>query len=189
VDNSYLGYQATLYYCSLCSVLTELIEQSILASMDKKQQFIEEVGLYFERVGLTRMEGRVIGWLLICDPPYQSMIDLVEVLGASKSSISVALRTLVTLYLIEQVSIPGERRDYYKASSDMWNRAFRARMHQVTELRLLAERGIELLTDELPEQKRRLELMRDHNAFMEAEFPKLLDQWDEIKKAKGYDTL
>jgi hypothetical protein len=62
-------------------------------------------------------------------------------------------------------------------------------MHQVTELRLLAERGIELLTDELPEQKRRLALMRDHNAFMEAEFPKLLDRWDEIKKAKGYDTL
>jgi DNA-binding transcriptional regulator GbsR (MarR family) len=157
--------------------------------MDKKQQFIEEVGLYFERIGLTRMEGRIIGWLLICDPPQQSMGDLVEALGVSKSSISVALRTLVTLNLIEQVSIPGERRDYYKASSDMWNRSFRARMHQVTELRQLAERGIELLDDEASESRRRLELMRDHNAFMEIEFPKLLDQWDKIKKEKGYDTL
>ncbi|HLU08746.1 MAG TPA: MarR family transcriptional regulator [Oceanobacillus sp.] len=157
--------------------------------MDKKQQFVEEVGLYFERVGLTRMEGRIIGWLLICDPPHQSMGDLVEALGASKSSISVSLRTLTTLYLIDQVSIPGERRDYYKASTDLWNRSFRARLHQVTELRQLAERGIDLLADETPEQRRRLELMRDYNAFMEQEFPKLLDKWDEIKKARGYDAL
>lgn len=157
--------------------------------MDNKQQFVEEVGLYFERVGLTRMEGRIIGWLLICDPPHQSMGDLVEALGASKSSISVSLRTLVTLYLIEQISIPGERRDYYKASADMWNRSFRARAHQLTELRQLAERGIDLLAEEAPEQRRRLQLMRDHNAFMEQEFPKLLDKWDEIKKARGYDTL
>ncbi|MFN8452358.1 MAG: MarR family transcriptional regulator [Anaerolineae bacterium] len=157
--------------------------------MNKKQQFVEEVGLYFERVGLTRMEGRVIGWLLICDPPQQSMGDLVEALDASKSSISVALRTLTTIYLIEKVSVPGERRDYYKASADMWNRSYRARIHQLTELSELAERGIELLADEPPEQQRRLELMRDHNRFMEQEFPKLLARWDEIKKAKGYDTL
>ena len=157
--------------------------------MDKQQQFVEEVGLYFERVGLTRMEGRVIGWLLISDPPQQSMGDLVDALGASKSSISVALRTLVTLYLIEKVSVPGERRDYYKASSDMWNRSYRARIHQLTELSELAERGIDLLADEPPPQRRRLELMRDHNRFMEQEFPKLLARWDEIKKAKGYDTL
>lgn len=157
--------------------------------MNKKQQFVEEVGLYFERVGLTRMEGRVIGWLLICDPPQQSMGDLVEALGASKSSISVALRTLTTLYLIEKISVPGERRDYYKASPDMWNCSYRARIHQLTELSELAERGIDLLADEPPEQRRRLDLMRDHNRFMEQEFPKLLARWDEIKKAKGYDTL
>jgi DNA-binding transcriptional regulator GbsR (MarR family) len=164
-----------------------MIEVSM--SDSNKQQFIEEVGLYFERIGLTRMEGRVVGWLLICDPPQQSMGDLVEALDASKSSISVALRTLTTLYLIQKVSLPGERRDYYKTSSDMWNRSFQARMHQLTELRELAEHGIELLADEAPEQRRRLELMRDHNAFMEQEFPKLLEQWEKIKRAKGYDTL
>ncbi|MEO8394258.1 MAG: MarR family transcriptional regulator [Chloroflexota bacterium] len=158
-------------------------------NISKQQQFVEEVGLYFERIGLTRMEGRVIGWLLICDPPPQSMTDLVEALGASKSSISVSLRTLTTLSLIEQVSLPGKRRDYYKASSDMWNRSFSARMHQLTELRQLAEHGIELLADETPEQRRRLELMRDHNAFMEREFPKLLAEWEKIKRDKGYDSL
>ncbi len=152
-----------------------------------KRQFVEDFGLYFESTGLTRMEGRIIGWLLICDPPHQSMGDLVEALGASKSSISVALRTLVTLYLIEQVRVPGERRDYYRASSDMWTRSFRARMHQLIELRDLAEHGLTLLAEMPKAQRKRLELMRDMNDFLAQEFPKLLDRWDEIKREKGYD--
>jgi DNA-binding transcriptional regulator GbsR (MarR family) len=157
--------------------------------MDNKPQFIENVGLYFERVGLTRMEGRIIGWLLICDPPHQSMGELVEGLGASKSSISVALRTLTTLYLIDQISLPGQRRDYYRASSDMWTRSFRARQNQIFELRQLAEQGLEMLKDEPDDRLKRLELMRDMNAFLEVEFPKLLDRWEEIKREKGYDKL
>ena len=61
---------------------------------EQQQQFVEECGLYFEGIGLTRMAGRIIGWLLISDPPHQTQGDLVEVLQASKSSISVALKTV-----------------------------------------------------------------------------------------------
>lgn len=155
--------------------------------VDKKQAFVERVGLYFEGVGLTRVAGRVIGWLLICDPPYQQQPDLVEALGASKSSISVALKDLTTLYLVERFTLPGDRRTYYRTAKDMWNRSFRARMQQISELQALSENGLEALDDAPPEQRKRLELMRDMNAFMAEEFPKLLDKWDALKKAKGYD--
>lgn len=156
--------------------------------MDKKQQYVEEVALYFEGVGLTRMAGRIIGWLLICDPPHQSMAQLCEALQASKSSISVATRQLLQLYLIERLSIPGDRRGYYRASDDMWNRSFKARMHQLAELRALAERGLKLLqSGDDSRRYKRLELMRDMNEFMEREFPKLLEKWEEEKKTRGYD--
>ena len=49
----------------------------MMENTDKKQQFVEECGLYFEGIGLTRIAGRVIGWLLICDPPYQLQSELV----------------------------------------------------------------------------------------------------------------
>jgi DNA-binding transcriptional regulator GbsR (MarR family) len=160
-----------------------------MENADKKQQFVEECGLYFEHAGLTRIAGRIIGWLLICEPPYQLQSDLVDALGASKSSISVALKDLTILYLVERYSVPGDRRTFYRTSKDMWSRSFRARMHQVTELKELSERGLEALKDEPSRVKQRLEFMRDMNAFMEVEFPKMLDAWDAIKKAKGYDDL
>jgi DNA-binding transcriptional regulator GbsR (MarR family) len=155
----------------------------------KQQQFVEECGLYFEQVGLTRVAGRIIGWLLICEPSYQLQSELVETLSASKSSISVALKDLTTLYLVERFTLPGDRRTFYRTTKDMWSRSFRARMHQVTELKELSERGLEALKDETPQRRHRLEFMRDMNAFMETEFPKLLDAWDAIKKAKGYEDL
>ena len=48
--------------------------------------FVEEFGRLLEEEGAPRIAGRILGWLLICEPPYQSFNDLVGVLGASKGS-------------------------------------------------------------------------------------------------------
>ena len=60
------------------------------ADVDEKQRalaFAERVGLLCESQGLARMAGRVIGWLLICDPPHQSLVELGEVLQAGRRSV------------------------------------------------------------------------------------------------------
>lgn len=155
--------------------------------MDTREQFIEDMGVYFEQIGLNRMAGRVVGWLLLCDPPHQSMPDIVEALGASKSSVSTALTLLSQSGLVDRLSLPGERRDYFRVNSDIWTQTFNTRLHLVKELRQLAERGLRLMDDEPPEMRRRLEIMRDLNEFMETEIPKLLERWQTYKKDKGYN--
>lgn len=153
---------------------------------ENQQKFIEESGMYFEGIGLTRMAGRIIGWLLISVPVEQTMPQIVKALQASKSSISTALFMLTQFYLVERISKPGERKDYFRVADDMWYRSFKARMSQNTEVRQLAEHGLDLIGDVLPEYRKRLELMRDMYSFMEREFPKLLEKWEEEKRAKGY---
>ena len=54
----------------------------------KEKQFAEEVGIVFEQTGLPRMAGRILGWLLIAEPPHQSTEQLINALMASKGSIS-----------------------------------------------------------------------------------------------------
>jgi hypothetical protein len=46
----------------------------------EEKHWIEDISLYFEQMGLTRMAGRVLGVLLISDPPEQSINDLCELL-------------------------------------------------------------------------------------------------------------
>ena len=75
---------------------------------------VEEWGLLFEQSGLPRMAGRVLGWLLVCDPPEQTAAQVVEALSASKGSISTTLRLLERFGLVEPVGRPGERRTYFR---------------------------------------------------------------------------
>jgi hypothetical protein len=69
----------------------------------EQKHFVEDMSLYFEQMGLPRMAGRVLGVLLISDPPEQSLNDVAEVLQASKSSMSTTTRLLSEMGLIERV--------------------------------------------------------------------------------------
>ena len=40
--------------------------------------YIEDVALYWEQHGLPRIAGRIIGLLLVCDPPHRSAAELLE---------------------------------------------------------------------------------------------------------------
>ncbi len=151
----------------------------------EQQQFIEAVGLSFEQAGLPRMAGRILGWLLICDPPHQSPGELAEVLQASKGSISSMTRLLEQLGVIERLSLPGERRDYFRIRSESWAALFKRRMELVSNFRQLADRGLELLSEHTPEQRQRLDEMRNMYAFFEYEVPRLLERWEQERRSQS----
>lgn len=144
--------------------------------------FVEEVGMMFEAVGLPRMAGRIFGWLLIANPPHQSMGDLVKVLQASKGSISTMTRLLIQISLIERVSLPGQRRDYFQIKPHAWSQLTQQRMTQITAFRQLAERGLNLLSDQPPQLRQRLQEMRDIHAFLEKEMPLLDQRWQQEQR-------
>jgi DNA-binding transcriptional regulator GbsR (MarR family) len=144
----------------------------------EKQHFVEEVALIFEEIGLTRMAGRILGWLLISNPPHQSADELAEALQASKGSISTMTRLLIQIDLIERIGFPGDRRDYFRMKPDVWAQLLQARMSQVTDLHQLAERGLELLETEPSELRQRLQVMHDLYSYVETELPNLIERWE-----------
>lgn len=146
--------------------------------------YIEEVGLMFEQAGLPRMAGRILGHLLTADPPHQSADDLAKALHASKGSISTNTRLLMQIYFIERISLPGDRRDYFRIAPNVWTKMSRARAPQLTQLRQLAERGLALLAGARPDQRERLEEMRDFYAWYERELPALIDRYERERAAR-----
>jgi DNA-binding transcriptional regulator GbsR (MarR family) len=148
-------------------------------STSEKTQFVEEMGLMFESVGLPRMAGRIFGWLLISSPQQQSSSDLAERLQASKGSISSMTRLLIQLSLIERVSLPGDRRDYFQIKPNSWSHMTEQRLAQITAFRKLAEKGLELLKGYPPQLQNRLQEMHDIHAFWERELPILNQRWEQ----------
>lgn len=154
--------------------------------MDKGEvemrQFIEDVGILYGEMGFPRMAGRIFGWLLVCEPPHQSAEQLVNIVEASKGSISSMTRLLIQMGMVERMGLPGKRDTYYRIRSGSWSELMKTNLVNVTALRKLAERGLDLIADRALESRQRLQELRDFHAFLEREIPALLDRYEQERK-------
>ncbi|MGH3975773.1 MAG: GbsR/MarR family transcriptional regulator, partial [Pseudonocardiaceae bacterium] len=125
--------------------------------LEKLRSFAEDVGLFYEDLGLPRAWGRVLGWLLVCEPPLQSAEELAAVLHASRGSISMATRSLIRMGCVERQATRGDRRAYYRIQPGTWSAVFEHQLQSATKLCQLANHGLELLNGEPPTRCDRLQ--------------------------------
>lgn len=147
-------------------------------------QFVERVGLFFEGSGLPPMAGRILGWLLICDPAQQSSAELAEVLGASKGSISTNTRMLIQSGLIRRTAVRGRRGAYFEVEAEAWVEMLERKLAALTAFRSLCESGLALLGDASSERRERLEDITFVYGFFEAEWPSLMAK---VREARAED--
>jgi DNA-binding transcriptional regulator GbsR (MarR family) len=148
----------------------------------KEKQFVEDVGILFEQSGLPRMAGRILGWFSISDSPHQTISELAEALMASKGSISTMTRLLIRIGLIERISLPGQRRDYFRIKPGASHQLLKDSLVQTTAFRQLMERGLELTKGKANANREWLEEMHAMYAFFERELPALLERWEQERK-------
>lgn len=143
------------------------------------RQFIEDVGILYGEMGFPRMAGRIFGWLLVCEPPHQSAEQLANIVEASKGSISSMTRLLIQMGMVEKIGIPGKRDTYYRMRSGSWTELMKNHLANLTAMRKLAEGGLDLMADRVPESRQRLQELRDFHAFLEREIPAMLDRYEQ----------
>lgn len=79
--------------------------------------------------GVTPLLGRLYAVLFLSPGPL-SLDELCEQVGAAKSSVSVALRKLLSVRVVRRLPSRGDRRDFYEVVADFqtvfadWNRLF-----------------------------------------------------------------
>jgi len=149
------------------------------------ERFVEELGMQFElEAGTPRMVGRVLGWLLACDPPEQSAGELAHTLQASKGSISTATRVLLRMGLVERLRVRGERFDRFRALPEAWDE-FLWRDEQFEAPRRVLRIGLEALAGEPPARRERLEQMDAIYAWWQRRLPQLREEYMAEKVKRG----
>jgi DNA-binding transcriptional regulator GbsR (MarR family) len=150
---------------------------------DQVWHFIDAAGEWWSKsYGLPRMTGRVLGWLLVCDPPEQTSAQLAEALDASKGSISGATGMLIRAGLVERLHVRGERADRFRLRAEAWDE--QVRDQGVTQARALIAQGLEALADEPPTRRARLEELDALYAWWESRMPALAEEWKEYKRTR-----
>jgi DNA-binding MarR family transcriptional regulator len=150
---------------------------------DKLWQFVDATGEWWSKsYGLPRMTGRVLGWLLVCDPPEQTAAQLAEALDASKGSISGATGMLIRAGLVERLHIRGERADRFRVRPEAWDE--QVRDQGVSQARGLLAQGLDALDDQPPARRARLEELDALYAWWESRMPALAEEWQAYKRTR-----
>lgn len=138
------------------------------------EAFIEETALMYEGAGLPRIAGRIIAYLLICQPSAVTAQQLTEDLRASKASISNMTRLLMQYGLIQKTSTLGERHTLYQIKDGAWTLLMEQKLAGLTQFIQVADRGLALMQDAPEEHQKRLLEMKKLYLFFEQELPELI---------------
>lgn len=147
----------------------------------KKLEYIEETGLMFEQMGMTRMAGRVFGYLIVSEKDAESFEQIRQVLNASKGSISGTTKQLIQSGLIEPVSLPGDRKTYFKVTTIEMGCLIKSRMKMFEKFSQTLTKGRKLRQTDDYMSNWLIEAATFYN-WIGDELDKVIDKWHCEKK-------
>ena len=130
------------------------------------------------------MAGRVTAWLLLSEPPVQSLTEIAEGLDVSKAAVSTAARSLLQAGLVERVSEPGRRGDCYRSVAGHMDAVLH--LDRIEALGRLVQRCLRLVADKDQAQSNYVQLheLSDFLSFLESEIPGLMGRWQALHAAR-----
>jgi hypothetical protein len=149
---------------------------------DAELVFIDEVGRHYQRhYAVPPMVGRVVGYLLVCEPSDQTAAEIAEALQASRSGVGTAVSMLETWGGIRRTRVLGERADRV-GFSPVATQALESPA-EYGALAALARHGLEVLKDAPPERRARLLELAAFAEFLLERLPALADEWRARRQA------
>jgi DNA-binding transcriptional regulator GbsR (MarR family) len=146
------------------------------------REIIEEAGKVFEKFGMTPMQGRILAYFTVSDPPEKTFDDLVLYFKASKSSVSNSLNYLLQSKIIDYKTYASDRKRYFFLTDSFFRVFFSKVKDDVAELKEFTYRIVSMRTPEYPSANEKiLKWIENANRFEEA----LVSTLDSLKTGKS----
>jgi DNA-binding transcriptional regulator GbsR (MarR family) len=145
--------------------------------------FIETMGLVLESDGLPRIAGRIFGLLLVSEDA-RSLDDLAAELQVSKASVSTNARLLEHRGVLEQVSRPADRRDYYQVPHDLFSHTMAQRLARWQRFHEAIGSARTRLPIKSPEVRERLAEYEQAYAYMSRVIREALGRWQAMREKR-----
>jgi DNA-binding transcriptional regulator GbsR (MarR family) len=149
---------------------------STLALSPPEIQFVEQQGLFFEGLGFSRIQARILALMLVAERPLDQD-EVCALLTVSRGSVHTGTRILTVLGLVERVPRSGDRRSCFRLSPRAWERTFEAILEHCRKGVLLARAGMEAVAPDNPAARIRLEEMMRLAEFVEGETLATSAEW------------
>lgn len=146
---------------------------------DYQKQLIERVGVLQEKAGLQPAAARILALLLVSDRTELSFDEIREALNISKSAASNALNLLLSLHKIDYITLPGDRKRYFKSRIGEWQNEMKAHMEGFVAMNSLFREILAQRSKGTPDFNKSLSELVQFMEFLEKEIPLLCKRWEE----------
>ncbi|MGM1063643.1 GbsR/MarR family transcriptional regulator [Saccharothrix sp. Mg75] len=132
--------------------------------------WIERFAAHFEKEGIPLIGGRILGYLLVCQPTERTAAELSQELEASSGSISTNMKFLVNAGLVTKRTRRGRQASQYRINEKRWADLVQTKLDALVSVRELTEAGMRLMSGD-PERAVRLRAVDDLYAWLATELP------------------
>ena len=140
------------------------------AFTDRMAQF------YAREYGFAPVAGRLLGYLLICRPPQQTIAELSEALQASRSAITGAITLLDRYHAVRRTRSAGQRADHISLDPRALDpTGFAGETYRAQAA--LAREALDLLADGDAERRAVITEAAAFYDFLAERMPGLLTEW------------
>ena len=147
-----------------------MLDSDALAFTDRMADF------YAREYGFPPVAGRVLGYLLICQPPEQTVAGLSEALLASRSAITGAVALLARYHVVRRTRSAGQRMDHITLDPRALDpTGFAGATYQ--EQATLAREALAMLEDGPSGRRSMIEEGAAFYDFLAERMPALLTEW------------
>lgn len=150
-------------------------------------RFVERFALLLVESGIPRMPARVFGALLVAEEGKRTAGELAASLRVSPAAISGAVRYLAQVGLAVRARDPGERRDHYEVSDDLWYEVYANRDKQFELWSTLMGDGATVLGLD-SKAGARLDQSRKFFEFLREEMPNMMERWRDYQRSHGGES-
>jgi DNA-binding transcriptional regulator GbsR (MarR family) len=147
-----------------------------MSQAEAQSKIIEKFGLSFEEVGMPRIAGRIAGYMMLHEGSC-SHDDQAETQQISKTSASTNTRLLVQKGLLDHVTRPGDRKDYYELTDEPASRMFEMVKQKMLRMHNLLSEATSTLPNTRTRSRAKLRDMQTFFEFMLDDIDERMQRW------------
>jgi DNA-binding transcriptional regulator GbsR (MarR family) len=145
---------------------------------DKKvKDQVEKIGIVCDKDGFPPLAGRLLGFLMLAEPPHKTFDEIVEFLQASKSAVSNTIKFLESQKMVEYITFPGDRKRYFKMSVETWADVMIDKMDWLQAMHDQISLVLSLRSDNYPKFNEGLQNIRELYEIIMEEMPLMIEKW------------
>jgi DNA-binding transcriptional regulator GbsR (MarR family) len=149
---------------------------------ERRIELVERIGVFLEKYGYQPIPARIIGLLIVTDKPYLTFDEITKSLKVSKSAVSIGINLLLGTQQINYITLPGDRRRYFKSRISEWREIFTGLIGFANAIRSLLLEIIELQNSTGREMSSSLSEVVGLIDMLEKEVPRMVVEWDSKMK-------